>query len=68
MDTIGFVNNYETYINEIRAVIKPEFISILDELAKTDPHDLVRPDTWFPDENSAKGFVWNMFIRRVKSS
>ena len=66
MEAIEFVNRYERYIDELRSVIRPELLSQLDELAETDPHDLVTPETWFPDENSARGLVWSIFVRRVK--
>ena len=55
MNAIEFVNRYEQYLDEIRSVIRPELFLQLDELAQIDPHDLVTPETWFPDENSAKG-------------
>ena len=31
-----------------------------------DPHDLVRPDTWFPTENSMFGYVYQLFLEEVK--
>ncbi|MEI6684467.1 MAG: hypothetical protein WCO44_17725 [Bacteroidota bacterium] len=66
MNAIEFVNRYDQYLDEIRSVIRPELFPQLEELAQIDPHDLVNPETWFPDENSAKGFVWLIFVRRVK--
>lgn len=68
MESISFVNNYLIYIDEISKVIKPELQPILDGLKEIDPHDLVRPDSYFDSENSARGFVWSMFIQRVKKS
>ena len=53
------------YIDEISKVIKPKLQPILDELKQIDPHDLVRPDSYFDSENSARGFVWSMFLKRV---
>lgn len=55
MDAIEFIQKWPDYLSEIRQVIKPELIPILEQLEKTDPHDLVRPDTWFPSESSARG-------------
>ena len=66
MEAIEFVNNYTSYIEEISQVIKPELQPVLDELHQIDPHDLVSPDSWFHTESEAKGFVWKMFIKRVK--
>jgi L-fucose mutarotase/ribose pyranase (RbsD/FucU family) len=65
MDSIHFVVNYPTYLDEIEQVIKPELKSVVDDLRHIDPHDLITPDTWFPTESSAKGLVWEMFVRRV---
>ena len=66
MEAIEFVNNYPLYLSEISSVIKPELQPVLDELKEIDPHDLVRPDTFFDSENSARGFVWSMFVKRAK--
>ena len=65
MEAIQFVNNYLNYLEEISQVIKPELLPILDELFQIDPHDLIRPDSYFDSENSARGYVWSMFIKRV---
>lgn len=66
MDAIEFVNNYESYLDEISMVIKPELESVIIELKEIDPHDLVKPDSWFMTEREARGFVWTLFIKRVK--
>lgn len=66
MEAIAFVRNYLNYIDEISEVIKPELLPILDELRQIDPHDLVRPDTWFQSESEARGYVWSMFVKRIK--
>lgn len=68
MDAIEFIQKYPDYLNEIRQVIKPELFPILEEVAKTDPHDIVRPDTWFPSESAARGFVWTMFMKKVRQA
>ncbi len=67
MEAIVFVKNYLNYLDEIGEVIKPELQPIIDELRQIDPHDLVRPDSFFDSENSARGYVWSMFIRKVKN-
>ena len=66
MEALEFINNYHKYLDEIGSVIKPELLPIIDELRLIDPHDLVQPETWFHTESEAKGFVWKMFIKRVK--
>ena len=68
MDAIVFVRNYLNYLDEIGEVIKPELQPILNELRELDPHDLVRPDSYFDSENSARGYVWSMFIKRVNKA
>lgn len=68
MEAIVFVKNYLNYLEEISQVIKPELQPILDELRQVDPHDLVRPDSFFDSENSARGYVWSMFIKRVNKA
>ncbi len=65
MDSIHFVVNYSSYLDEIQQVVKPELIPVLDELRQIDPHDLVTPETWFPSELCAKGLVWELFVKRV---
>ena len=57
MEAIEFIHNYPSYIETIKQVTKDEYLPILEEMGKWDPHDLVTPQTWFADENSAVGFV-----------
>lgn len=66
MDSIIFIRKYETFLNEIQQVVKPEYQSVIDELRQIDPHDLIRPDSWFIDETSARGLVWKLFLLKVK--
>ena len=44
MESIEFINRYESYLDEISEVVKPELLPIIEELRKIDLHDLVRPD------------------------
>lgn len=67
MEAIEFVVRYEDYLDEIKQVIKPELLPLIEELKEEDPYDLVRPDTYFLTENHARGFVWSMFMRRAKN-
>jgi hypothetical protein len=41
MEAIEFVHKYESYLDEIEKVIKPELQPVLDNLRHTDPHDLL---------------------------
>jgi len=66
MDAIEFIHNYPSYIETIKQVTKDQYLPIIEEMRKWDPHDLVKPDTWFPDENSAIGFVYRLFLMEVR--
>lgn len=65
MNAIEFINNYKKYIKEIRSVIKSNLDPVIEKLADTDPHDLITPETWFPNETAARGYVWSLFIDAV---
>jgi hypothetical protein len=67
MDAIEFIGNYPKYLDEIEKVIKPELLPILEELKNTDPHNLVGPDIWFVSETKARGYVFNLFLRKCKN-
>ena len=66
IEAIEFVMNYETYVKEIEAVVRPKFKSIIQKMLEIDPHDLIRPEAYFAHENDAKGFVWGLFMREAK--
>ena len=68
MDAIEFINNYQSYLEEIEMVVKPEYQPIITKMKEIDPHDLVVPESWFVSERSARGYLWSMFLRRVKLS
>jgi len=68
MEGLEFIENYRGYVDEIGLVIKPEYQTIIDKMKEIDAHDLITPERWFISERSARGFVWSMFIRRVKLS
>ncbi len=68
MDAIEFVNNYEKYLGEIEQVVKPEYLPAINRLKNNDPHDLVRPESWFHAETDARGFVWTMFLRESRAT
>lgn len=65
MESIEFIRNYQSYVDEISQVVNPKYKSVLNDLKLNDPHNLVSPDTWFQNENCAKGLVWNLFIRNI---
>jgi hypothetical protein len=66
MEAIEFVHKYESYLDDIQLIVKPELYPIINELRETDPHDLVTPETWFPRENDAKGYVWALLMQEVR--
>ena len=66
MKAIEFVTNYETYVKEIEAVVRPEFKPVIQKMLETDPHDLITPDSYFEGENDAKGLVWKIFMKKAK--
>ena len=66
MEAIEFIQNYQTYVVEISQVVKPELQPVIDDLRLTDPHNLFKPETWFLDLNSAKGFVWQLFMSEFR--
>jgi hypothetical protein len=66
VEAIDFVLNYESYVKNIEAVVKPEFEPIIQKMLKIDPHDLIRPEAYFDHENHAEGFVWKIFIKKAK--
>jgi hypothetical protein len=66
MDAIEFITKYESYLDEIGAVIKPELLPIINELKNIDPHDLVTPETYLTDGSHARGYVWRLFLQKVK--
>jgi hypothetical protein len=68
MDAIEFVSNYENYLNEIEQVVKPEYQPAIERLRENDPHDLVRPDTWFQGATNARGYIWALFLQETKKS
>jgi hypothetical protein len=66
MEAIEFINKYEAYLDEISSVIKPELLPIVDQLKNIDPHDLVTPESCLIDGSHARGYVWRLFLQRVK--
>jgi len=62
MDAIEFVIRYTEFVKEIRDVIRPDLFPLVDQLATIDPHDLVTPATWFPNESGALGYVLKIFL------
>ncbi|KAF0238493.1 MAG: hypothetical protein FD181_996 [Prolixibacteraceae bacterium] len=66
MDSIIFIRKYESYLDEIHKVVKPEYQSVIEDLLQNDPHDLVTPDTWFNDASGARGLVWTLFLIKVR--
>lgn len=68
MEAIEFINNYEAYLSEIEQVVKPEHYTAIDRLREYDPHELVKPDTWFQGDTNARGYVWVLFLQEIKKT
>ena len=66
MEAIAFVRKYSEYIETIRKVTNEEYNPALKRLEEIDPHDLVKPDSWFADETSALGYVYWLFLKEVR--
>jgi len=66
MKAIEFVMNYDAYVKEIGGVVRPEFKPIIQKMLEIDPHDLITPESYFEDENGAKGLVWTIFKKKAK--
>ncbi len=64
MDAFEFTAQYETFIEEIEQVIKPELLPVLEKLKETDPHNLITPEAFFVSTNHARGFVWSLFLKK----
>lgn len=62
MDAIEFCQKYPDYLNKIRRVVIPEFFPITDDISQIHPHDIPRPDTWFPFESAAMCFAGGAVI------
>ena len=66
MRAIEFVMNYESYVKEIEAVVRPEFKPIIQKMLEIDPHDLITPESYFQHENHAMGLVRRIFTKKAK--
>ena len=66
ISAIQFVDKYDQYVKEIKKISKPKYNKVVDRMLKLDPHDFVRPEAWFSSEQSARGFVWTMFLSQAK--
>ena len=66
VEAIEFVMKYETYVEEIEAVVRPEFKPVIQKMLEIDPHDFIRPESYFEHESHAEGFVWKIFMKKAK--
>jgi hypothetical protein len=57
--------NYYKYLDDLEFINKPEFKIVFDKLRSENPHDFVKPDTWFPGQSPAKGYVWFLIQRQI---
>ncbi len=62
MDAIEFIREYKTYLAEIEQVVKPEYQVIIDRMKNLDPHDFIKPSSWFQGAVNARGYVWTLFL------
>lgn len=65
MNAITFIGLYDKYVAELEAITKIECNNAILAMKRKDPHDLITPDTWFPSEYSARGFVYTLFLKLV---
>ena len=65
MEAITFIINYESYLEEIREVVRHDLEPIIDELLTIDPHDLIQPSGYYGTESDARGYVWSLFLKKV---
>ena len=66
MDSIEFINRYQEFLKELKEIVDPKFYSILKEMEDTDPHDLVTPETWFINQHVGRGYVYSLFLKKIK--
>ena len=66
MDAMDFVWNYHDYLDEIRPIINPEFLPILDELDNLYPRELIPPRSYFLNEDQMKGVMLRMILSKIK--
>ena len=66
MDSMSFIVRYPDFLGMIKKVSKEKYYPIIEKMEGWDPHDLVRPDTWFPTENSMFGYVYQLFLEEVR--
>ena len=66
MNTAEFAVNYQTYLDELSFMVKPELQYVIAQLRYTNPLELVNAETQFLTEDHAKGFVWKLFIQATK--
>jgi hypothetical protein len=45
---------------------KQQYYPVIAKMEEWEPHDLVKPDSWFQDENSATEFVYRLLLREVR--
>ena len=67
MTAIEFVNEYTNLVEELDAILHPQFYPIIRNMYREDPHDLVEPHQCFPSRRSALGFVAGILIKRAKA-
>jgi hypothetical protein len=66
VSAIEFVTKYVDWLEVIDHVVKPEYYPAMRKMYCIDPHDLVRPDTFFTSESHAIGLIWCLMMKTHK--
>jgi hypothetical protein len=66
METNEFILNYDSFLEEIGELVRPELRIVIDQLKNIDAHYFATPETYLMTENQAKIHVWRMFLKRAR--
>jgi hypothetical protein len=65
MDALQFIKSYDQFVKELETYVKPEYNDAIQQLKDADPHDLVKPDTYFLGHTHMRGLVWSEFLKNA---
>lgn len=63
MNAMEFIFSYDELLDELKMILKPEYIYLIDRLSKEDPHDLITPETEFESRTDALFYLWKILVR-----
>jgi hypothetical protein len=66
VSAVEFCRIYIEILEQIDHCILPEYYPAIRNLYKTDPHDLVTPQTCFVSRDHAFGFIYGLLIREYQ--